>query len=313
MPLYMAPMQGLTDFIFRREWQKYFTGIDKFFTPFIFFDKSKKLANKHWREINPQHNNLENTVAQILTNSPEEAQELCSYIEELGYKELNLNMGCPFPMITNKKCGSGILPHPEVIENVLTKISESIHINFSIKLRLGLSSSEEINSIIPILNNTNCSEVILHPRIGKQQYSGSVDLESYILCAEEISHPVVYNGDITTNIGLSKILDTIPKPAAIMIGRGIVANPFLAEDIKTQQHNFQIDRFSKFHESLIISYSEYLEGGDKQVIMKMNEKWEYFSTLFPNNKKEIKKLRKANKLNNYRQISNQIFSSYDKI
>jgi tRNA-dihydrouridine synthase B len=296
--IYLAPMQGLTDFVFRKEWQKMFSGIDKYFTPFISLDKRGKLSNKYLREIATENNDVTNTVPQILTNKPEEFMQISNMLADYGYLEVNWNLGCPFPMLVKRKTGAGLLPYPDEINKFLSEVCKT-PIKISVKMRLGNTDNSDIFKLIDILNNYDISEIIIHPRIATQMYSGEVDNESFQKCLNSLKHNVVYNGDIVNIETYNKTTSNFPNISAIMIGRALVENPFLIDEIKTNNMCFDLKKFKLFHNNLLEGYSSYLEGGDKQIVMKMQEKWDYFAKLFPQQRKEIKQIKKTTSLKKY--------------
>ena len=171
--LSLGPFQGITDAPFRNVFKRHFGGIDKFYTPFFTgIHKEEHAKNLQGEEIDPRYNDVETLTPQILSTDAEEILRFAKQCKELGYKEINLNMGCPFPRVANKKRGSGLLPYPDKVEALLKRVFEEIDIDFSVKCRLGYFSPDEIEAIIPIFNKFPLSELIIHPRIGKQLYKG---------------------------------------------------------------------------------------------------------------------------------------------
>lgn len=300
-------MQGLTDFVFRQKWQEYFSGIDKFFTPYVRFERNGSIANKYLRDINAQNNSIQNTVPQILTNSIDEFIEFAKTLEDIGYSEMNLNLGCPAVMVIRQKLGSGLLAFPHYIEELLEKFDGKSKLKLSVKLRLGVLDNSDIDNIIPILNSANLSEVILHPRTAEQMYDGEIDFEKFKLCAKEITHPVVFNGNIYTKENYDKIVADCPEIKAVMIGRGVIANPFLINQIEDNSVEIDSRKLREFHDALLDGYASYMEGGDKQIIMKMYEKWVYMIETFPFNRRLIKKIGRLTNLKNYVAVVNEIF------
>ena len=173
--LSLGPFQGITDAPFRNVFKRHFGGIDKFYTPFFTgIHKKDHAKNLQGEEIDPRYNDVETLTPQILSTDAEEILRFAKQCKQLGYKEINLNMGCPFPRVANKKRGCGLLPYPDKVDAMLERVFEEIDIKFSVKCRLGYFSPEEIDVIIPILNKYPLSELIIHPRIGKQLYKGEI-------------------------------------------------------------------------------------------------------------------------------------------
>ena len=233
MKLSLGPFQGLTDAPFRNVFKRHFGGIDKFYTPFFTGIQKDHAKNLQVEEIDPTCNDVETLTPQILSTDAEEILRFAKQCKELGYKEINLNMGCPFPRVANKRRGCGLLPYPEMVETMMERIFEGVgDMKFSVKCRLGYFDPKEIEAIIPIFNRFPLSELIIHPRIGKQLYKGEADVERFKALIPYINAPLVYNGDIVSVDSFKRICNTVQPVNQFMLGRGLLANPFLAEQIK---------------------------------------------------------------------------------
>ena len=229
--LSLGPFQGITDAPFRNVFKKHFGGIDKYYTPFFTGIQKDHAKNMQVEEIDPRFNDVETLTPQILSTDAEEILRFASQCKELGYKEINLNMGCPFPRVANKKRGCGLLPYPEKIDAMLGTVFERIDLKFSIKCRLGYFSPDEIIPVIDIFNQYPLSELIIHPRIGKQLYKGEADVQRFAELMASIKAPLVYNGDIVSVESFERIREQVKPVNEFMLGRGLLANPFLAEEI----------------------------------------------------------------------------------
>ena len=233
MKLSLGPFQGITDAPFRNVFKRHFGGIDKFYTPFFTGIQKDHAKNLQVEEIDPTCNDVETLTPQILSTDAEEILRFAKQCQQLGYKEINLNMGCPFPRVANKKRGCGLLPYPDMVETMFEKVFEGIgDMKFSVKCRLGYFDPKEIEAIIPIFNRFPLSELIIHPRIGKQLYKGEADVERFKTLIPYINAPLVYNGDIVSVDSFKRICNTVQPVNQFMLGRGLLANPFLAEQIK---------------------------------------------------------------------------------
>ena len=233
MKLSLGPFQGITDAPFRNVFKRHFGGIDKFYTPFFTGIQKDHAKNLQVEEIDPTCNDVETLTPQILSTDAEEILRFAKQCQQLGYKEINLNMGCPFPRVANKRRGCGLLPYPEMVEAMFERIFEGIDdMKFSVKCRLGYFDPKEIEAIIPIFNRFPLSELIIHPRIGKQLYKGEADVERFKALTPYINAPLVYNGDIFSVESFKRICNTVQPVNQFMLGRGLLANPFLAEEIK---------------------------------------------------------------------------------
>lgn len=227
-------MQGLTEVLFRRVYEECFPGtISYAVSPFLSLTHGN-LAEA-WKKIDdvlPSENEGSMPVVpQILGKEPEEFVELGNRLSDLGYTEINWNMGCPMRKVTGKHRGSGILPHPDEVRYILDAVIPRLKPSLSVKVRLGLRSNEEIFSLIPVLNDYPLASVTVHPRLGRQQYSGVPDLETFSKALPLIRHHVIYNGDICTAADARRIRERFPNVSDLMIGRGILYRPTLPLEI----------------------------------------------------------------------------------
>lgn len=303
--IYLAPIQGLFNYHFRKVLTQHTTGFEKYFTPFIKTNGIDQYEARDFREITESADCPVNTIPQVMGNSPELLLPLCRRIVEMGHNEINLNMGCPYPMVTKKLMGAGILPQPEMIDNILEAICPEPNIRLSVKMRLGLDDMTEIERIIPILNKYPLSEVIIHPRIGKQMYKGEVNLDAFAQCVSQVKAPLVYNGDIVTLENFTAMQQRFPSIDRWMLGRGVAINPFLAETIE-QQKPFDRNRFATFHQDLLAEYASSYTGGEMQTILKMTEHWAYFIQNFPGMEKRYKAIKKSKRIDQLEAVCREI-------
>ena len=321
MQLSFGPFQGITDAPFRNVFKRHFGGIDKFYTPFFTgIHKEEHAKNLQGEEIDPRCNDVNTLTPQILSTDADEILRFAKQCKELGYKEINLNMGCPFPRVANKKRGSGLLPYPDKVEALLEGVFEHIgDMKFSVKCRLGYFSPDEIDAIIPIFNRFPLSELIIHPRIGKQLYKGEADVERFKALIPYIKAPLVYNGDIFSAEGFNRIQETINEPRRFdrlndrlpvnqfMLGRGILSNPFLAEEIKGAFH--APERTERMHAYVLDLYEDRLHhaGGSPKVLGRMKELWSYLMNNFEEPQVVWRKIKKINALKEYEEAVEVIF------
>jgi len=230
-----------------------------------------------------------------MTNDADEFLFVSKYVQQLGYDELNWNLGCPYPMVTKRGMGSGLICNPEKINEILHRVHNESNIIVSMKMRMGYKNSEEILNVFPMLENYPIKNIAIHARIGKQLYKGGVDLDAFQRCIENTNHKIYYNGDITNVSGFKEMTDRSPKIDQWMIGRGLIADPFLPSMIKSNTLEYPENRmeiFSKFHDTLFNGYEQALSGAS-HVLIKMLHFWEYFSSTFSNPHKTLKKIKKA--------------------
>lgn len=231
----LAPMQGLTEVLFRRCFEQCFPGtIQSSVSPFLSLTHGKLTdAGNRLSDVLPENNiNSIPVIPQILGKEFDEFVEMATCLYELGYNEVNWNIGCPVRRVAGKHRGSGILPYPAEIEKILNHVIPRIPNKLSIKMRLGYLDPNEIFKIIPILNSFPIASVTIHPRIGKQQYGGTPDLDTFGKVLPLVQHPVIYNGDICTLEQHHHIRKRFPEISDVMIGRGILYNPLLPSLIK---------------------------------------------------------------------------------
>ena len=309
--LSLGPFQGITDAPFRNVFKRHFGGIDKFYTPFFTgIHKEEHAKNLQGEEIDPRYNDVETLTPQILSTDAEEILRFAKQCKELGYKEINLNMGCPFPRVANKKRGSGLLPYPDKVEAMLEGVFESIgDIKFSVKCRLGYFSPEEIDAIIPVFNKFPLSELIIHPRIGKQLYKGEADVERFAALMPSIHAPLVYNGDIVSVESFERISEAVRPVNQFMLGRGILANPFLAEEICGSGAFNAPERTERLHTYVLDLYEDRLRhaGGSPKVLGRMKELWSYLMNSFEEPQVVWRKIKKLNALKEYEDAVESIF------
>ena len=307
--LSLAPFQGITDVVYRNIFKKHFGGIDKYYTPFftgIQKDNSKSLRGE---EISPDFNDVNTVVPQILSNTAEEIIRFANQCKSMGYPEFNLNMGCPFPRVANKTRGCGLMADPDRTIKMLNDVFENIDgIKFSIKCRLGYYNDEEIYAFIETFNSLPFSEIIVHPRIGKQMYTGEASLEKFASLVPLINKPLVYNGDI---FDIEKYNLVKKASTTIMLGRGLLTNPFLAEQIKNIDN--QQDKKQRLHGFVVDLYVERLRhaGGSPKIIGSMKELWKYMMNIFDDPQNVWRKVKKVNHLDEYETAVEAIFNEHN--
>jgi tRNA-dihydrouridine synthase len=299
--LLSSPLQGFTDFRFRNAQNKIFGGIDTYYAPYIRLNGKMVIKSSYQRDLLPENNNTLEVIPQIITNDADEFLFVSKYVQELGYKELNWNLGCPYPMVTKCGMGSGLISNTEKINQILHKVHNESDILVSMKMRLGYDTTEEILDVFPILEKYPIKNVAIHARIGKQLYKGGVHLDAFQACVDNSKLKLYYNGDITTVAKFKEMQERFPTIDHWMIGRGLIADPFLPSMIKNNSFEYpknKMEMFSEFHDTLYEGYSESLSG-TTHILLKMHHLWEYFSVIFSNPHKVHKKIKKAKSIRNY--------------
>lgn len=299
--LLSSPLQGFTDFRFRNAFHKYFGGIDTFYAPYIRLNGKMLIKPAYERDILPKNNQVPELIPQIMTNNADEFLFVAQFVQQLGYKELNWNLGCPYPMVVNRCMGSGLINDAHRIDAILHKIHQESDIVVSMKMRMGYEHPEEILDVFPVLEKYPIKNIAIHARIGKQLYKGGVNLNAFEQCIQQCSQPIYYNGDITSVKVFRERKNRFPDLTHWMIGRGLIADPFLPQMIQKNTTDYpenKVEIFSKFHDILFDDYHQYLSG-DSHTILKMQHFWEYFSNSFSQPKKVFKKIKKAKNLMAY--------------
>ncbi|WP_452599041.1 tRNA dihydrouridine synthase, partial [Pontimicrobium sp. MEBiC01747] len=264
--------------------------------------------NAYERDILPENNTTLEVIPQIITNDVEEFLFVAKYVQQFGYKELNWNLGCPYPMVTKRGMGSGLIADPEKIDHILKRAHTETDIIVSMKMRMGYENSNEILDAFPVLDKYPLKNVAIHARIGKQLYKGGVDLEAFQRCIDSTKHKLYYNGDITSVTQFKTIQERFPSIDHFMIGRGLIADPFLPSMIKKNTLEYpknRVEIFSNFHDEIYAQYDAALSG-PTPIKMKMLGFWEYFSKSFSNPQKTYKKIKKATNPQKYKQAVSEI-------
>ncbi len=293
--LYLAPLRGITDAMFRNILVSHFDGFDAAIAPFINPQKDPSNKIKPLADILPESNQHIAVIPQLLNNSATEFLYLSKRLEDFGYTSLNWNLGCPAPMVANKGRGSGLLPYPDDIIALLEEVIPKLSATLSIKMRLGFHEKRESIALVPRLNDFPLEEIIIHPRLGKQMYRGKTDPEGFAECLAITQHNVVYNGDITSAAVYTDLAKRFPTVSRWMIGRGVLGNPFLAEEIKGKfetDPRQRINRIRAFHDDLAEAYRQKLSGPG-HLLGKMKQLWLYLVISFPGKDKVLKKIKKA--------------------
>lgn len=312
MQFYLAPMEAVTGFVYRNVYHSMFGDMDKYFAPFITPTQKKILKTRERKDVAPENNVGMYMVPQILTNHAEQFIETCEFLAAKGYKEINLNLGCPAATVVTKGRGSGFLGETVKLERFFDEVHrwnqslpEDEQFEFSVKTRLGLEMSEEFEEILQIYNQYPLKEVIIHPRVRRDFYKGMPDLEAFANALAECKHSVCYNGDIFRKEDYVNLTERFPQIDKIMLGRGVIANPGLVREIKTGQ-KITKEELKQYHDALYAGYLADL-GAEKDVLFKMKEVWFYLGSNFKDSDKIIKKVHKAKKPEEYKAVLKEVW------
>jgi tRNA-dihydrouridine synthase len=304
--IYLAPLLGVTDSIFRNIFEKYFGKFDYLLTPFIPTVKGDIVNPSHIRDVAVDRNDLNRVIPQIIGNDPAQFLILANTLHSMGYRSVNWNLGCPSPQIVRKKRGSGLLPHGDIIKQLLDFVIPSIHCPLSLKVRLGYESDQDLLTLMPLFNDYPLQEITVHARTGIQMYGGNVNLDGFEKCLSATRHKIIYNGDITTPEIFNRLKNRFPSVNAWMIGRGVVGSPFLLRTIRGAEYTRDISQIRKFHDELYLQNSRILHG-PSHLLGKMKELWSYLIQSFPEHPKLLKNILKTTKLDQYAKLMDQVF------
>lgn len=313
MKLLLAPIQGMTIAHYRTIYEDIFGGIDTFYAPFISTTDPFKASPSLFKDLLPEINRHHNVVPQLLSNNATDFIHFSKTLVNIGYKEINWNLGCPYPMVTKKKKGSGLLPYPLMVQSFLDEVCHQLSYDLTVKIRLGLNTLEEGIEIIKCMNQYPINKVIIHPRIGIQKYTGTVDLDGFHQLNTLCEHPVIYNGDIFTRADYFRIQALNPSIDTFMLGRGALRDPFLPSTIRgiTFTPDEKIHKLKTFHHS-IYDYYKTILSGDRHLLDRMKEFWSYTSYPYDPSGKFMKKLKKCRSTHEYLSIVAHFFNAIDK-
>lgn len=303
MTFHFAPLQGYTEAPYRAAHHQILPGIDAYYTPFIRLEHGK-IRNKDLREARPEANQGVNVIPQIIAADRDELLRLTDALQQIGHKAIDINMGCPFPMQTRQGRGSALLlpDNRSKLEAIVGEIQQmtAAGLSISVKMRMGQQSEREGLDVIPMLNACGLSHLTLHPRLGVEQYKGELHTEVLPEYLESLKMPVIYNGEIQTPADIQQILAQYPTLQGVMIGRGLLARPTLVMEYQ-QGKELTISERRRLVLSLYQAtrqrYEQIIEGGEGQLLMKLQTFWEYLEPTFDH--KSLKKVLKAGNLRNY--------------
>lgn len=310
--IYLAPFQGITGATYRAVYSRHFQGVDKLFTPFFTgIHKDAKLPARKQAELGNTFENGVEVIPQILSKDADEIILFSRFCEKLGFKEINWNLGCPYPQVANKKRGSGMLPFPEMVDEILDKVMTETAIRFTVKCRLGYFSPLEIFSLIPIFNRHKIDELTIHARIGKQLYSGEPDQENFQNAISQLTVPVVYNGDIFSLSDNNRLRNRYPEINAWMIGRGILADPFLPAIIKgTHIGSDNQAHIRRFMDDLYFAYRKHTNDKLSSLGI-LKEYWHYLAESFNDPHQVFKKIKKVSRFGEYEDAVSFVFREFE--
>ena len=309
MKFYLAPLEGITTYVYRNAYHRHFCPLDKYFTPFIVPHKEKRFNTRELKELSVEHNKGLRVVPQLLTNNSEDFLKTAMDIVNMGYEEINLNLGCPSKTVVTKKKGSGFLEYPEELDRFLYEIYEKANFRISIKTRIGKDSPDEFYRLLDIYNKYPIEELTIHPRVQTDYYKNTPNLDVYEYAYRNSKNKFCYNGDIHSKETYEMFFERFQNTEAVMLGRGIIHNPGLVDVIRDGK-KISKDTLFAFHNDILEEYID-ISCGERNVLFKMKELWFYMIDLFEHAEKIAKKIKKTEKLNEYQAIIRTLFETCD--
>lgn len=307
LPVCFAPMEGVTDAVYRRVHHRHFSGIDQYYIPFISPTQNLVLTPRERANVEPQHNHGLRVIPQVLTKNADHFLWAAQLLHDMGYEEINLNTGCPSGTVTAKGKGAGMLLHVPELEWFLDDVFSRTPVKISIKTRVGYASAEEFTRLLEVFARYPLSALIIHPRTREEFYKGHPHLSAYAEAYSCIRAPLVYNGNLFTPDACREIESAFPNTSALMLGRGMLANPALAQ---TYAGGASLSKASlrAFHDDLMASYAEVYP---KNVVLgRMREVAKNIACCFENADKPLKAARKAGSISNYEDAIARLFGDY---
>ncbi len=309
MQYYLAPMEGVTGYLFRNAHAACFGPADKYFTPFISTTQNLLFTSREREEILPEHNEGLSVVPQILTCTASHFIWAASELEKMGYPEVNLNLGCPARTVVTKKKGSGFLAFPDRLDQFLDEIFSSLSVKVSIKTRIGKSSAEEFDNLLEIFNRYPISELTVHPRIQSDYYQGKPDWDTFRKAWDGSRAPVCYNGDLFSPNALREFSEVFPEADHIMAGRGVIADPALIREFQGGSSPRK-EELREFHDRVYSGYRSIMSGA-KPVLAHMKEFWSYLLFSFPHPEAYMKRMQRVSRCEDYELIVSQLFQEQE--
>lgn len=312
MRLSLAPMEGLTNPIFRRAHERFFGGADCYYTPF-YVPTFEGYARKFLDKLEEEKCTKTPTVVQFLTSRAPDFLAGASQVAAIGYEEINLNFGCPSGTVTAKGKGSGILRTPDALDRLLDGIFSGIDqaargMRVSVKTRIGYESADLLPEILEVYNRYPISELIVHPRLRSDFYRGRANLEAFSYIYENSRAPVAYNGDVFNLTDYERITARFPRLTHIMLGRGAVADPalFLALRGEALSSEEKKARLREMHEA-VLEENKVLIGEGRGLACRMADFWHYLIFSFSENAADARPICSARNLAEYRAEVSRLF------
>ena len=290
IPVLAAPLQGVTDNVWRIAQHDVFGGVDAYYAPFMRVEHGE-VRRKDLRDVDPERNTGTTLIPQILACQPDHALMMVDALKQMGYPRIDINLGCPFPPIALHRKGSGMLAYPDLAEALFQALATVDGVQWSVKMRLGWDRNDQWRDILPLMDIIKPVNIAVHPRTGKQQYKGDLDVGQFEALLAASPWPVIYNGSLRTVEDIENTIQRYPTLAAVMVGSGLAANPGMLAPSATPAD------YRRFHDLLVDGYTEQLNGGEAQLVRQLQDIWQTF--LPGTAHKLFKAIRKSRTLDQY--------------
>ncbi|MCQ2275857.1 MAG: tRNA-dihydrouridine synthase family protein [Bacteroidales bacterium] len=302
MKLWLAPLDGITNYVYRNCLCRHFGGIDFFMTPFLPVQERAKLNVANWRDIWPKNNVLKPTVPQLMGNNPPHFVDTMNLLHEAyGYTSYNWNIGCPVAQVVRRHRGCGVMPDTDRVEDVVRTVTEQTPYKFSVKMRLGLHSPEEGVKILDRLEKYPLEFVVVHPRLGKQMYEGTPDWDAFDSFCAHTHHRIIYSGDVFSREDYLRLQERYPMIEDWMLGRGMLRNPFLAEEILGMDVGDRKARFLKYYQLWVAELLPVRK--ERGTLHNLKELWHYYRCLFDIPDEMLRRLLRIDDFENFYDFS----------
>ena len=301
MEYYFAPLEGLTDSVYRRLHHQHFPGIHRYYMPFLSPTIHRTLTHKEDRELPLADSVPFAATPQILTKDPEAFHWAAQVCAQRGYDEVNLNIGCPSGTVVSKGKGAGMLSDPDALDRFLDQIFTAAPLPISVKTRLGVNDTNALPRLVEIFDRYPIHLLIVHPRIRKDFYQTPIRREDFHYVAGNYHGDLCYNGDLCTLADIQAIQTAYPQLHSVMLGRGLIADPGMLSPGGTD-----VATLARFHDALLEEYI-HLFGSARNAMFRMKENWHYLAPRFENSEKLFKRLRKTTDIQEFRSITQEFF------
>lgn len=305
--LWLAPLHGITSRTFRNTLCRHFGGIDFFMSPFLPVQSAGKFRPKVWQDIIPENNTALPLTPQLMGNQPQQFVDTMKMLhEQFGYEHFNINIGCPSSPVVRHTRGCGLMPHPDIVEQMVATITKETPFQVSLKMRLGLHHPDEGRALLQRLNPYPLDFLVIHPRLGDELYEGKPhwDIFEEFCCITR--HKIVYSGDIFTKEDYLTLSERFPNVNTWMFGRGMLQNPFLAEEVKNQKVGDKKSRFLAFYQDLAQSLLPF--RGESGTLANLKELWHYFALFSQVPAEDLQKMLRINNLQEFLTVSSNLVS-----